>query len=46
MDAPIADGGCVVATDDEISAIEYAKALDTEGATTRIDAHGATLAPV
>lgn len=45
MEAPIADGDCVIAIDGKIAAFGYEKDLDTEGATTTIDAKGVTLAP-
>ena len=45
IEAPIADGDCVIALDGKISEIGYEKDLDTEGADTLIDAHGVTLAP-
>jgi enamidase len=45
IEAPIADGDCVIAIDGMISAFGYEKDLDTEGATTTINAHGATVAP-
>lgn len=45
MEAPIADGDCVIAINGKISAFGYEKDLDTEGATTTIDAKGVTLAP-
>ncbi|HCZ00852.1 MAG: Enamidase [Rhodobacterales bacterium RIFCSPHIGHO2_02_FULL_62_130] len=45
IEAPIADGNCVVAVDGKILAYGAEKDLDTEGATTTIDAMGATLAP-
>ena len=45
MEAPIADGDCVIALDGKIAAFGYEKDLDTEGATTLINAHGATVAP-
>lgn len=45
MEAPIADGDCIIAVDGKISAFGYERDLDTEGATTLIDAHGATVAP-
>ncbi|MEM7442849.1 MAG: amidohydrolase family protein [Pseudomonadota bacterium] len=45
IEAPIADGDCVVATDGKITAFGYEKDLDTEGATTVVDAKGVTLAP-
>lgn len=45
IEAPIADGDCVVAVDGRISAFGYEKDLDTEDATTVVDAHGVTLAP-
>ena len=45
MEAPIADGDCVIAIDGKIVAFGYEKDLDTEGATTLINAHGATIAP-
>ncbi len=45
MEAPIADGDCVIAEDGKISAFGYEKDLDTEGATTQVNANGATIAP-
>ncbi len=45
MEAPIADGDCVVAEDGKISAFGYEKDLDTERATTQVNANGATIAP-
>ncbi|MCB2129144.1 MAG: amidohydrolase family protein [Rhodobacteraceae bacterium] len=45
IEAPIADGDCVVAVGGKIAAFGYEKDLDTEGATTVIDAKGVTLAP-
>ncbi|MCI2394844.1 amidohydrolase family protein [Aliiroseovarius sediminis] len=45
IEAPIADGDCVIAIDGKISAFGYEKDLDTEGATTTINAHGTTIAP-
>jgi len=45
LEAPIADGDCVIAIDGRISAFGYEKDLDTEGATTTVDAKGVTLAP-
>ena len=45
IEAPIADGDCVVAIDGRISAFGYEKDLDTEGADTIVNANGSTLAP-
>lgn len=45
IEAPIADGDCVIALDGKISEIGYEKDLDIEGTDTLIDAHGVTLAP-
>ncbi len=45
LEAPIADGDCVIAIDGKITAIGYEKDLDTEAADTLVDAHGVTLAP-
>ena len=45
IEAPIADGDCVVALDGRITAFGYEKDLDTEGADTVVDAKGVTLAP-
>lgn len=45
MEAPIADGDCVIAINGKIAAFGYEKDLDTEGATTTVDAKGVTLAP-
>ncbi|GAB4304983.1 MAG: amidohydrolase family protein [Roseovarius sp.] len=44
-EAPIADGNCVIAIGGRIHAFGNEKDLDTEGATTVIDARGVTLAP-
>lgn len=45
IEAPVAEGDCVIALGGRISAVGFARDLDTEGATTLIDAHGVTLAP-
>ncbi|NNE82108.1 MAG: amidohydrolase family protein [Silicimonas sp.] len=45
IEAPMADGDCVVCTDGKITAIGYEKDLDTEGASVTVDAKGVTLAP-
>lgn len=45
IEEPILDGDCIIAVDGKISAYGYEKDLDTEGATTVIDANGVTLAP-
>lgn len=45
IEAPIADGDCVVAENGRITAIGYAKDMDLEGATTHVDAMGTTLSP-
>lgn len=45
MEQPILDGDCVVAINGKISGFGYEKDMDTEGATTLIDANGVTLAP-
>lgn len=45
LEAPFVDGDCVVAVDGRISAIGFAKDLDTDNATTRINANGVTLSP-
>ena len=45
MEAPILDADCLIAVDGKITAWGRAADLDTEGATTEIDALGATLAP-
>ncbi|MCW1920291.1 amidohydrolase family protein [Rhodobacter sp. KR11] len=45
MEAPILDADCLIAMDGKITAWGRAADLDTEGATTEIDAMGATLAP-
>jgi len=45
IEAPIADGDCVIAIDGKISAFGYETDMDTEGATTTINAHGSTVAP-
>ncbi|QHQ37090.1 amidohydrolase family protein [Algicella marina] len=45
LEQPIFDGDCVVADGGKISAWGYEADLDTERATTVVDAHGTTLAP-
>ncbi len=45
IEAPIADGDCVIAIDGRIHAFGYERDLDTEGADTIVDAKGVTLAP-
>ncbi len=45
LEEPILDGDCVIATDGRISDFGYEKDLDTEEATTVVDANGVTLAP-
>ncbi len=45
IESPIADGDCVIAIDGKISAFGYEKDLDTEGATTTVNAHSSTVAP-
>jgi enamidase len=45
MECPILDGDCMIAIDGKISAWGQAKNLDTENASTEIDANGVTLAP-
>ncbi|MFV0383709.1 amidohydrolase family protein [Paracoccus sp. (in: a-proteobacteria)] len=45
IEAPIADGDCIVAENGRITAFGHEKDLDTEGATTLIDANGVTVAP-
>ena len=45
MQNPIFDGDCIIAIDGKISAWGKEKDLDTEGATTLVDAKGVTLAP-
>jgi enamidase len=45
MEEPIFDGDCLIAIDGKISEWGAEKDMDCEGATTLIDAHGATLAP-
>lgn len=45
LEAPIADGDCVVATGGRITAFGYEKDLDTDDPDTLIDAKGVTLAP-
>ncbi|KIC08768.1 Enamidase [Leisingera sp. ANG-M1] len=45
LEAPVADGDCVIAVDGRITAFGYEKDLDTEGAATTVDAKGVTLAP-
>ena len=46
MEEPIYDGDCMVAVDGKISAWGKEADLDCEGATSIVDAHGVTLAPV
>lgn len=45
LERPILDGDAIVAIDGRIAAIGRLKDLDTEGARTIVDAHGATLSP-
>ena len=45
LEAPILEGDCLVAVDGKIAAWGYQKDLDTEGATTLVDAHGVTVSP-
>lgn len=45
MEQPIFDGDCLIAIEGKISEIGYEKDLDTEGATTTVNANGTTLAP-
>lgn len=45
IEQPILDGNCLIAVDGKISAWGDEKNLDTEGATTEVDANGVTLAP-
>ena len=45
LEAPIADGDCVIAVDGKIAAYGYEKDLDTDGAETVVDANGVTLSP-
>ncbi|KMK67287.1 amidohydrolase family protein [Puniceibacterium sp. IMCC21224] len=45
IEEPILDADCIIALDGKISAWGREKDLDTEGATTLIDANGVTLAP-
>ncbi len=45
LEAPIADGDCVIAIGGRISAIGYEKDLNVEGADCVVNANGVTLAP-
>ncbi|QGX99692.1 Enamidase [Roseovarius faecimaris] len=45
IDRPVFDGDCLIAIDGKISAWGSEADLDTEGATTVVDAQGVTLAP-
>ena len=45
LEEPLLDGDCIIAENGKITAIGYAKDLDTDQATTLIDAHHVTLAP-
>jgi len=45
LERPILDGDAIVAIDGKIAAVGRLKDLDTEGARTIVDAHGATLSP-
>ena len=45
LEEPILDGDCLIAENGKITAWGAEADLDTEGATTTVDAHGVTLAP-
>ncbi|PWE30510.1 Enamidase [Maritimibacter sp. 55A14] len=45
MHAPILEADCIVALDGRIAAIGRARDMDTDDATTLVDAHGVALAP-
>lgn len=45
MEVPILEADCLIAVDGQIDGWGREKDMDTEGATTVIDAHGCTLAP-
>ncbi len=45
MEDPLADGACRSAMDGKSTEGGYAKDMEWDGATTEVDAHGATLAP-
>jgi enamidase len=45
IEEPLIDGDCVVCDDGKITAVGYAKDLDTDRATTVVDAKGVTLCP-
>lgn len=45
IEEPLIDGDCVVCEGDRIVAVGYGKDLDTDGATTVVDARGVTLCP-
>ena len=45
IEQPILDGNCLIAVDGKITAWGDEKNLDTQGATTEVDANGVTLAP-
>ena len=45
LERPILDADTIVAVDGRIAAVGRAKEIDTEGATTVIDAHGTAVAP-
>ncbi len=45
LEEPLLDGDCVVAVDGRITAIGHERELDTDGASTTVDANGVTLAP-
>jgi enamidase len=45
LEQPELDGDCIIAHDGIISAIGYAKDMDTEQSTTLINAHGVSLTP-
>ena len=42
LESPILDADTIVAIDGKITAIGWEKDVDTEGATTIVDAHGST----
>ena len=45
IEDPILEADCIIAENGKISAIGREKDLNTDGATTTVDAHGVTLAP-
>ncbi len=45
LEKPILDGDCIIAIDGKISAVGYARGLDTQEADTTIDAKGIALSP-